>query len=97
MEYLLGSGNILNMFETQKYWNKISQKVGYLHSKIHCLTLDLLCTTVSRTIFFLGFISPLKLVYFSDSLDFKYAHLRLWIRLDFYGLFKDIYPSEQNL
>ena len=51
--YLLDSGNILNMFEIQKCWNKISQKDRYLHSKIHCLALDLLCTTVLGTIFFL--------------------------------------------
>ena len=30
LEYLLDSGNTLNMFEIQKYF----------HSKIHCLTLD---------------------------------------------------------
>ena len=46
------SSNILNMFEIQKYWNKISQTDGYLHSKIHCLILDILCTAVFETIFF---------------------------------------------
>ena len=50
--YLLDSGNILNMLEIQKCRNKISQKDGHLHSKIHCLTLDLLCTAVLGTIFF---------------------------------------------
>ena len=38
------SGNILNMFEIQKYWNKISQTDVYLHCKICCLILDLICT-----------------------------------------------------
>ena len=50
--YLLYRGNILNMFEIQKCRNKISQKDGYLHSKISCLTLDLLCTAVLGSIFF---------------------------------------------
>ena len=44
--------NILNMFEIQKCWNKISQKDRYLHSKIHCLTLGLLCTAALGTVFF---------------------------------------------
>ena len=70
LEYLLDSGNALNMFEIQKYWNKIFQKDEYVHSKIHCLTLDLLCTAESGKIFFL-FVSALKLVYFSDLLDFN--------------------------
>ena len=39
---LLHSGNISNMFEIHTCWNKISQKDGYLHSKMHCLKLDLL-------------------------------------------------------
>ena len=55
------SGNILKMFEIQKYWKKISQTDGYLHSKIYCLILDLLCTAVLGTIFF-RFVSALKLV-----------------------------------
>ena len=50
--YLLDNGNMLNMFEIQKYGNKISQKDGYLHSKMHCLTLDIICTAVLGTIFF---------------------------------------------
>ena len=50
--YLLDSGNIINVFEIQKCRNKISHKDGYLHSKIHCFTLDLLCTAVLGTIFF---------------------------------------------
>ena len=50
--YLLYSGNILNMFDIQKCWNKISQEDRYLRFKIHCLTLDLLCTAVMGTIFF---------------------------------------------
>ena len=41
LEYLLDSGHTLNMFEIQKYLNKIFQKDEYFHSKIHCLTLDL--------------------------------------------------------
>ena len=56
--------------------NEISQKDGYLHSKMHCLTLDLHCTAILGTIFF-RFISSLKLVYFSDFLGFKYAYLCL--------------------
>ena len=59
---LLGNGNTLNMLEIQKYWNKIFQKDGYLHSKIHC--------TVLRTIFFF-FDLFLKLVYFLDLLNLK--------------------------
>ena len=55
------SGNILKMFEIQKYWKKISQTDEYLHSKIYCLILDLLCTAVLGTIFF-RFVSALKLV-----------------------------------
>ena len=55
------SGNIFKMFEIQKYWKKISQTDGYLHSKIYCLILDLLCTAVLGTIFF-RFVSALKLV-----------------------------------
>ena len=50
--FAFDSGNILTMFEIQKYWNKISQTDGYLHSKIHCLIFDILCTAVLRTIFF---------------------------------------------
>ena len=49
--YLLDSGNILNMFEIQKCRNEISQKDRFLHSKLHCLTLDLLYTAVLGTIF----------------------------------------------
>ena len=52
--YLLESGNTLNMFEIQYCLNKISQKDGYLHSKINGLTLDLLCTAVMGTIYFLS-------------------------------------------
>ena len=44
LEYLLECGHTLNMFEIQKYLNKIFQKDEYFHSKIHCLTLDLPCT-----------------------------------------------------
>ena len=36
--FAFDSGNILNIFEIQKYWNKISQTRRYLHSKIDCLT-----------------------------------------------------------
>ena len=63
-------------FGIQKCWNKMYQKDGYLHSKIHCLTLVLLCTAVLVTIFF-RFDSALKLIYFSDFLGFKYACLCL--------------------
>ena len=42
LEYFLDSGNTLNMFEIQKYGNKIFQEDEYFHSKMHCLTLDLL-------------------------------------------------------
>ena len=73
LEYLLGNGNVLNTFEIQKSQNQISQKDGYLHSKVHYLTLDLLCTAVLGTIFF----SALKLVCFSDLLNLKYAYLCL--------------------
>ena len=73
MEYLLDSGNTLNMFEIQKYWNKTFQKDEYFHSKIHCLTLDLICTAELETIFF-RLASAFKLVYFSDLLGFKYAY-----------------------
>ena len=95
LEYLLDSGNILIMLESQKYWNLISQQDGYLHSKIHSLTLDLLCTAALGTIFF-RFVSALKLVYFSDLLGFKYAYLCLQIKQICTG-FKDIYPSEEKL
>ena len=50
--FTFDSGNILNMFQIQKYWYKISQTDGYLHSKMHCLILDLLSTTILGTIFF---------------------------------------------
>ena len=34
LEYLLDSGNTLNIFEIQKYWNNIFWKDGYLgHSQ----------------------------------------------------------------
>ena len=52
LEYLLDSGNTLNMFEVQKYGNKIIQKDWYLYSKIHCLTLALLCVVVLGTMIF---------------------------------------------
>ena len=55
--YLLNSGNILNMFEIQKCWKNMSER-RVLNSKIHCLTLNLLCATVSRTIFFFGLFLP---------------------------------------
>ena len=80
--FAFDSGNILNMFEIQKYINKISQIDEYLHSKIHCLTLDLLCTAVWTTIFFFRFVFALKLVYFSKLLGFEYAYLCLYIRLN---------------
>ena len=73
--YLLDSGNILNMFEIQKCRNKIPQKDGYLHSKMHCLTLDLLYTTALATIFFSVFF--FLEIYFSKFLGFKYAYLCL--------------------
>ena len=73
LEHLLDSGNTLNMFEIQKYLNKIFEKDGYLHSKLHCLTLDQLCTAGWKRYFF-RFVSALKLVYFSDFLGFKYAY-----------------------
>ena len=73
--YLLDSGNILNMFEIQKCRNKISQKDGYLHSKMHRLTLDLLYTSVLATIFFSVFF--FLEIYFSNFLGFKYAYLWL--------------------
>ena len=65
--YILDSGNILNMFEIKKCWNKISQKDRYWHSKIHCLALDLLCAAVLGTIFF-RLVYFLKLVYFPGLL-----------------------------
>ena len=94
--YLLDSGNILNMFEIQKCWNKISQKDRYLYSKIHWLALDLLCTAVLGTIFF-QLVFSLKLVSFSNFLGFKYAYLCQKIRLNLCRIFKDIYPSEEKL
>ena len=51
-EYLFDSGNTLNMFEMLKYSNKVFQKDEYFHSKVHYLTLDLLCTAELGTIFF---------------------------------------------
>ena len=36
LEYLLDSVNTLNMFGIHKDWNKVFQKDGYLHSKVHC-------------------------------------------------------------
>ena len=56
-------GNILNLFEVQKYWRKISQTDDYLHSKIYCLTLDLFCTAILGTISFFRFVSAMNLVY----------------------------------
>ena len=56
-EYLLDSGYTLNMFEIQKYCNKIFQK-EYFHSKIHCLTSHLPCTPELRTILFLDLFLP---------------------------------------
>ena len=58
LEYLLESGHTLNMFEIQKYLNKIFQKDKYFHSKIHCLTLDLPCTAELGTIVFLDLFLP---------------------------------------
>ena len=60
LEHLLDSGNTLNMFEIQKYLNNIFEKDGYLHSKLHCLTLDQLCTAGWERYFF-RFVSALKL------------------------------------
>ena len=54
LEYLLDSGNVLNMFDIQECWNRISQRDGYLYFKINCLTLVLLCTSVLGTNFFVG-------------------------------------------
>ena len=54
LEYLLDSGNVLNMFDIQECWNRISQRDGYLYFKINCLTLVLLCTSVLGTNFFFG-------------------------------------------
>ena len=51
-EHFLDSGNTLNMFEIQEYGNKIFQKDECFQFKIHCLTLDLPCTTELGTIFF---------------------------------------------
>ena len=63
VEYLLDSVNTLRFRNIEiKYF----REMGYLHSKIHCLTLDLLCTAV---------ISALKLFYFSDLLDFESMHI----------------------
>ena len=61
--FAFDSGNILNMFEIQKYWRKISETDDYFHSKIYCLTLDLLYTAVLGTISFFQFVSTLNLVY----------------------------------
>ena len=74
LEYLLDSGNTLNMFETQKYWNKIFQKDEYFHFQITPLNIGpiLHCRIGNDTLF--RFVSA-KLVYFSDLLDFKYAYL----------------------
>ena len=39
LEYLLDSGNTLNIFEIQKYWNKIFKKMGICIPKYtaeHC-------------------------------------------------------------
>ena len=71
LEYLLDSGNILNMFEIQIYRNKISQKDGYLHSKLHCLLNigpTLHCSIGDDNIF--RFASALKLVCFFRFLEF---------------------------
>ena len=73
---LFDRGNILNMSKIQKCQNKISEKDGYLHSKIHCLTLDLLCTAVLGTIFFPVYFF-LEISLLSRFLGFKYAYLCL--------------------
>ena len=52
LECLLYSGNTLNMFEIQKYLNRIFQRDEYFHSKKYCLTLDLLCTAELGMIYF---------------------------------------------
>ena len=72
-EYLLDSGYTLNMFEIQKYCNKIFQK-EYFHSKIHCLTLHLPCTSRIANDIIFRFVSAFKLVYLSDLLGFKNAY-----------------------
>ena len=71
-KYLLESGNTLEMFEIHKYWNKIFQKDEYFHSEIHCLTLDSALQYWER--YFVRGVPYIKLVYFSDLLDFKYAY-----------------------
>ena len=61
------------MIEVQKYWNKISQRDGYFHSKIRCVTLDLLCTVVlGTTICAVCSCLEISLLY-----RFKYAYLCL--------------------
>ena len=49
---LLKLHSTLNVLEFYKYCNKRFQKDGYIHSEIHCLTLDLLSIVVLRITFF---------------------------------------------
>ena len=73
LEYLLDSGNTLNIFEIQKYWNKIFKKMGICIPKY---TAEHWTYSALQywELYFFRFVSALKLVYFSDLLGFKYAY-----------------------
>ena len=67
LEYLLNSDNTLNMFEIQKYWNKIFRKMDIAeHWTYSALQYWEVYT-------FFRFVYASKLVYFSDLLGFKYT------------------------
>ena len=76
--------NICLTVAIQKYWNEIFQEDGYLHSKMHCLTLDLLFPAALEKKYFFRFVFALKSVYFSDLFVFNYAFFCLQIKLNLY-------------
>ena len=67
----------------------------YLHSKTHCLTLDLLCTAVFGTIIVLGLFLPWH--YFTFSICWVLSVcIFLCVNKTKSLQFKDIHPSEQS-
>ena len=73
LKYLLNSDNTLNMFEIQKYWNKIFRKMDICIPKYTAEHWTYSALQHWEVYTFFRFVCASKLVYFSDFLGFKYT------------------------
>ena len=74
--YLLDSGNILNIWDSEMLKENVWERSVFAFQNTLLNIGPTLHCSIGNDIFF-RFVSALKLVYFSDFLGFKYAYLSL--------------------